>query len=596
MTFRTRSAPKPTRRRVRRSDTRRAIYITLTFSLAIVVALALLGGVFVSSYYTEHWAPVAGVNGQAISSDDVYARARVNMARYERQLADYATLRNQGKITSDEYSTFESTITGQEGTAMSDALTELENELTIRQYAAKNGISVTSQQTQDQITKDGTIDEMRHVMVISVSPTPIPPAYTITADDETRAQTKAQGYLDEVNGGKAWSDVSTEATASTEGTSGSQNDLGLVTKDQMTSLDPDFRDAIFNLAKANDVTALFKGTDGSYSFATVTEIVPEFVDANWQSSVSSASNGDAFRQQAEGEAIKTAVQASIENKYITSATTQRRVLELSVSPGYGEPGDGDEVLIRMMVFSPNHDMSNASSVDPSDPAWTDALNRANAAYATLQADPTKFDSMARDTTTNDDIYWDTAGGQVPWIPADLFMDTTQSGATGLGMPSVQQAVFADGLTPGQILAPVLESNSGYVVVQFQGRRPAPDLRIAQAQFEINDGKDFATVAAQESETVDAASGAELGWVSPYQLDTPEEQAIFSVPVGSVTPMVDDNGYHIYKVIDEQTRVQDAPEQARLKDVVFQRWLAELEASSLIWTNDTRVATLQSATP
>jgi hypothetical protein len=35
MTFRTRSAPKPTRRRMRRNDSRRAVYITLIFGLAI---------------------------------------------------------------------------------------------------------------------------------------------------------------------------------------------------------------------------------------------------------------------------------------------------------------------------------------------------------------------------------------------------------------------------------------------------------------------------------------------------------------------------------------------------------------------------------
>ena len=61
-------------------------------------------------------------------------------------------------------------------------------------------------------------------------------------------------------------------------------------------------------------------------------------------------------------------------------------------------------------------------------------------------------------------------------------------------------------------------------------------------------------------------------------------------------MVNDNGYHIYKVVEEQTRVQDPAQQARLKDVVFARWLSELEASSLIWTDQTAVSAIQSATP
>jgi hypothetical protein len=595
MTFRTRTVSKPTRRRSRRSDTRRAIYVTVIFSLAIVIALSLLGGVFVAGYYSDHWAPMAAVNGRAISVDDVRALANVNIARYDRELADYATLRNQGKITSDEFSSFQTTIQGKQQTALSDSLTEIENEFMIRQYAAKNGITVDSQQIADQIKFDGTIDEMRHIMVIGIAPNPVAPAYAITADDEQRAQARAQALLDEVKGGKAWADVVTESNDYTIGTSGQTSDMGLVTKANATSIDPNLRDAVFQLANVNDVTGLFKESDGSYRFATVTEIVPEYVDPDWESSVTAKSSADVFHQQAEGEALKTAIQKSIEDKYITSPTTQRRVLELSVSPGYGQPGDGDEVAIKVIIFAPGGSTDNAAGLDPSDPKWADAKSKADAAYAEIQADPSKFATMAADKNVNNS-YWQSYGGEIPWIPADLFAATTQTGNYGIDMPSVQQAVFAADVKPGDILGPIFEQDQGYVIVQLLGRRPAPDLRIAEAQFQINAGADFATVAQQVSETVDAANGAELGWVSPYQLDQVQQDAIFSTPVGDVTPMIDDNGYHIYKVLEEQTRVQNSDEQARLKDVVFARWLSDLQASALIWQDTNRVSALSSATP
>ena len=89
MTFRTRTAPKATRRRTRRSDTRRSVYITLSFSLAIVSALSLMGGVFVASYYQDHGAPVAAVSGEGISKDAVKDRTAVDLARFQRQIADY---------------------------------------------------------------------------------------------------------------------------------------------------------------------------------------------------------------------------------------------------------------------------------------------------------------------------------------------------------------------------------------------------------------------------------------------------------------------------------------------------------------------------
>jgi PPIC-type PPIASE domain/SurA-like N-terminal domain len=594
MTFRTRSAPQPSRRRVRRSDSRRTIYITLSFSMAIAIALSMLGAVFAAGYYSDHWAPIAGVNGEAISKDAVNERAHVNLARYNREIADYTSLRNQGKITGDEFSSIQSNLTNNESTLFTDALKQLENEATIRQWAAKNGISVTSQQVDDQITKDATIQEMRHVMIIGVAPAPVAPAYAVTKVNEQAAQTRAQGLLDEVNNGKAWADVQTEAQG-IAGSTGVSSDVGLTSKAAL-SLDPDLVDAIFALAKPNDVTTLFKGSDGVYRFATVTSIVPAYVDDNWESSISSTASGSGYRAEAEAEALRTAVQNDVEKKYISDPTTQRHVLEISVSPGYGQPGDGDEVKISVIVFSPSGDESNASSVPTTDPAWAEAKTRADAALAKLQANPSVFDSMARDKTVNDDQYWNSTGGSIPWIPADLFNDQTLSGSTGLGTPNVMAAVFAQGVQPGQFLGPIQEPSEGWVVVEFQGRRPAPLQRIAEAQFAISSGVDFGTEASKISEVVDASNGGDLGWVSRYQLDDVEEQAIFNTPVGQVTPMVDDNGYHIYKVLEEQTRTQDAATQARLKQVVFPRWLADLEATSLIWTDQAAVTDLASMTP
>ena len=595
MTFRTRTSSQPTRRRARRSDTRRNIYITITFSLAIAVALSLFGGVFLASYYTSHWAPIAAVNGQAISTDDLNTRESVNLARYSRLLTQYGLLRNQAKLTSTEYSSFQSSITSSQSSVAADSLKELEGELTIRQYASKNNISVTSQQVDDQIKKDGTIPELRHVLVIGVSPEPTPPAYATSTADEQAAQKQAQAYLDEVKGGKKWADVATESHAGDVGSSGTTGDVGLMTKTN-TTLDPDLRAAIFALAKVNDITPIFKGTDGLYRFATVTEIIPQLDDPNWLSNIEGQTNGGAYRSREEALALRQAIQDSIEAKYVTGETTQRRVLEIGIAPGYASAGSGDEVSIKMMVFAPGNDTSSASSVAADDPKWADAKKRADDAFAKLKADPTKWDSMARDNKVNDDLVWINQGGVVPWIPADLFMAQTQSGVSGLGLPDLQTAVFADNLTPGQLIGPVLESSQGYVIAQFEGRRPAPDARMAQAQFEIASGADFATVASKLSETADAANGAELGWVSPYQLDSVQEKAIFSTPVGSVTPMVNDNGFHIYKVVEEQKRLPDAAAQLRLKEVVFARWVTDLQANALIWTNQTVVDALTSASP
>jgi parvulin-like peptidyl-prolyl isomerase len=595
MTFRTRTAPKPTRRRARRDDNRRTIYMTLSFTLAIVAALSLMGGVFVAGYYADHGASIAAVNGEVISKDAVRDRASLNLAIYARQIADYTTLRNQGKITTDEYTTLTNTIQSNESlsTIYSSSLTQLIDEAEIRQYAAKNNIAVTDQMVTDQVRTDSTIDEMRHVKIIGVTPEPTPPSSAVTSTDITNALTKIQGYLNEVKGGKAWDDVATEANSASTGTS--VGDIGLVTKSSL-QVDPDIADAIFALAKPNDMTTIFKGTDGTYRFATVTSIVPAYVDADWQNSIGTASNAGLYQAYARAEATQKAVQTAIEAKYVSGATVQRQVLEIAVAPGYGQPGNGDEVKISMIVFAPGHSESNAANVPTTDSSWTDAKARADAAVAKLRADPSQFAKMAADTTVNDDQYWNSSGGSVPWIPADLFNAQTTAGSTGLGLTNVAQFVFAPGLATGAILDPIQEPSQGYVVVLYQGRRPAPDQRIADDLLQINSGVDFATVAKQSSESADASTGGDLGWVSPYMLTADQQAAIFQTPVGRVSNIVNGNGYYLYKIIDQQTRTPDAAQQAKLKKVVFPRWLSELQANSLVWQDTAAVTALAPATP
>lgn len=599
MTFRTRQAPKPTRRRARRSDTRRTIYITLMFTLAMVCALSLLGGVFVASYYQDHGAPIAAVAGEPISKDAVKDRIALNKAHFDRQLADYLTLRNQGKMTSDDYSALENSVLSAETSINSNTLTQLINEAEIRQYATKNNITVSDQQVQAQIKTDSTVPAMRHVKIISVPVEAKFPNNSPTQADIDAALTKAQGYLKEVQGGKAWDDVQTEADSigASSGTGG--GDLGLLPHDS-ASLDPALADAIFALAKTGDATAIIKGSDGGpYQFATVTGIVPEWVDSDFESAIDATVSSGAYGAYARQAAIKTAVQAFVEAKYVTGATDQRFVNEIFVSTGLGKAGDGDEVKLKMLVYSPVHPAVSgvtASSIAATDPAWAKAKARADAAVAELRADPSKFATLAADTTNNDDINFSGQGGDVPWISGDIFNAQTLDGNTGLDMTAVAAAVFAPGLKAGTLLDALQEPSSGYVVVLFQGRRAAPDQRIANAVWQVNNGVDFATEAKIESEAADGGTGGQLGWVSPYMLTLAQQNAVYNTPVGRVSDIVSANGYYVYQVVKEENRIPDAAQQVKLKKIVFSSWLNELQASALVWQDTAAVSALASATP
>jgi parvulin-like peptidyl-prolyl isomerase len=573
--------------------------------LAIACALSLMGGVFAASYYQDHGAPIASVNGEAISKDALSTRVKVDRARYDRRLTEDQTMRNQGKISTDDYATLESAITNSETSLSTDGLTEIINEAELRQYASKNNITVTDQQVDDQIKLDSTVPELRYVKIISVPVEATAPASAPTQADSDKALAQAQAYLAEVKAGKSWDDVATEAEAGQQmSTNSGGGDIGLKPKADLT-IDPDLADAIFNLAKTGDTTAIMQGVNGAYRFATVTTIVPSWVDSGWETSMNSAAGSDAYRDYARNEAINKAIQKVIEAKYISGETVQRDVREIQVRSGFGQLGDGDEVKVSLMVFSPSHNMSTANTdTDTTDANWTDALARAKAAVAKLHEDPTKFSTMAKDSSTNDDTNFASMAGNIPWIPSDWFNATTEADPTtgqtntGLGMTNVANAVFQSDLPAGTILDPVLEPNYGYVVVLFQGRRPAPAQRIANAAFDINSGVDFETEAKSVSEAADAINGGDLGWVSPYMLTSEQQAAIYATPVGRATNIIDDGsgGYYMYKVVSEQTRAPDAAQQAKLKKVVYSSWLNELNADSLVWQDSAAVSALASASP
>jgi hypothetical protein len=590
MTFRP-PASKPTRRRSRQQDSRRAIYFNIAFGLSALAALVLLGGVVLGNYYTDHGAPVASVNGVAVSKDAVRARASVNTARSNRLLSNYDILRNQGKMTTVEASTLSSAVPTDQSTIYTNSMNELTQGLTFQQYADKHGISASDADVEAQLVKDATIPEMRHVKVIAVDPTTTPPNSIPTVADNDAAKALAQSYLDSIQtGGKKWDDVYKTSTTGVTTPSGS-GDQGLITRDS-GNLDPALVDAVFNLQKVNDITPVMRGTDGTYRFATVTSILLPYVDQGWEAAVSSASNGDELHRAAKTEALQAKIRAGVEAQYVTGPSTARHLQEIVVSSGYGQQGGGDEVRSRMIVFAPNHDTSKAASLDPNGPEWADAKNRANAAWQTLNKDITQFTTIASDTKQNDDAYLASVGGQFPWLPNSVFTGNAQQ-QQGLGMSAVPAAIFNPSIKLG-LQTPIQEPTMGWIIVDFQGSRPAPSQRIADVQLLLATGGDFATVAQKYSEAPDANYGADLGWVYKWQLQPDLEDAIVQAPVGGLSRVVEvSDGWHLYKVLAEETRTPSASEQLTLKATVWNGWLAALNKQSNVWTD---TAGLQAITP
>jgi parvulin-like peptidyl-prolyl isomerase len=593
MTFRP-PATTQQRRRSRQGSARRSLYLNIAFGAVTVASVAVLAGVLLGYYYTDHWAPVSSVNGVAISKDDVRNRASVNSARYQRQIDDFVVMRNQGSITADEYSSLSASLTAQLDTTSlyDEALSQLQGDLVIQQYADKNGIHISDPDVDAQIEKDATLDEMRHVMVIGVDARPTPPASTPTQQEIDKAKAQAEAYLAELKQGKDWQEVYNESTAdSSIGSEGyNTGDLGMVTRDTL-NLDPGLVDIVFAMAEG-EYSAVYDSEDGIFRIVTVTKIMAPYTDTGWVDAVGQKASGDAYRSAARAEALRAAVRDSIEARYISGPTTARHVKEIAVSPGFG--GAGTEYKLKIMVFAPNHDTTTAATLASDDPAWDDAKKRADEAYAELQGDPDKFATLARDTTKNDEPWFAESGGDVPWISGDTIYDFGAGGTT-LDMPALRSAVSNEDLQP-ELLEPFLEPSMGYVVAYFQGARPSPATRVATIQLLISLGSlSFESAVSKYSEAADAPKGGDMGWVTRYQLPAEMEQAVFNTPVGDVSPTVQTSqGLWIFKIVAEETRTPDSEEQAKLKLSVWPAWVTELTDAANIWTDQSALTAITPA--
>jgi foldase protein PrsA len=109
---------------------------------------------------------------------------------------------------------------------------------------------------------------------------------------------------------------------------------------------------------------------------------------------------------------------------------------------------------------------------------------------------------------------------------------------------------------------------------------------------LENGEDFAKVAAQVSIGPEAVRGGDLGLISRQTMPEPLDKTLFSLPVGKVSPIVKSAyGYHIFKITEIQparTRsFGDCKEEvmatvrARKEDAAFTTWLEGLKVKAII---------------
>jgi parvulin-like peptidyl-prolyl isomerase len=107
-------------------------------------------------------------------------------------------------------------------------------------------------------------------------------------------------------------------------------------------------------------------------------------------------------------------------------------------------------------------------------------------------------------------------------------------------------------------------------------RPPDITQMTKIRDEAVAGKDFATLARDNSEGPEAGKGGDKGWVAAGLIDSRQVKAIFETPVGQVSPIVEikDVGLFVYKVVAERTQTPDEDQLTTIKARAFQNWYGE----------------------
>jgi parvulin-like peptidyl-prolyl isomerase len=556
----TRAKPGSTRSRSWEDRDRRSMYLNIGFGLTIVVAILLLVIAWGASWYGDHLAQAGSVSGETITKDAFAKQVDINAFRADYQSRRIRTLLAAGRIRAADAEARQAVIDQRLGQTATISLEQLVDGTIQAKLAPDQGVTVTDADIDARFAEEATTPELRHAWMIAVAPELAAGESAPTDAAKAAAKAKAAAALADLKAGKDWETVA--KAVSTDATKDQAGDLSFV--DKFSTLDQPFLDAV--MAAAQDTpTEVIEGLDGTYRVGRVTEIVAPVVDATLESQVKDAGISlDDFRAALRREVVRSKLDDAIVAARLAPGP-QREVSEILIQEGQSESGP-QAVRTRHILYSPNDDPQNASTLPADDPGWAAAEAAAKATYEKLKADPSLFDSIAR--AESDESAAVSTGGKLPYFSADDPID-----------PAFWKAISAPGLQPGQLLAPV-KSSFGWHVIQVQ-HFPTDQEWAAKLKTQMDAGTlPFADAARDNSDKASAADGGLLGWVGKGQLDEAQEAAIFAAPIGKVSdPLtVPGEGIYLYKVSTEETRAPEGDQAATLKNSAFSIWYAKQKAT------------------
>jgi parvulin-like peptidyl-prolyl isomerase len=550
---------RPTTRRSSRTgvdaDARRTLLINVGFTLVILAAVLVLAGAAFASWYGEHMSAVATVNGEGISKDQLATRSDIEMFRLQELYTKTSNAMSLGRISQSEGQQQLSLINQQAQYIESIALEDEIDSVLVRQLGGKRGVPADPAAVDAKLTEEATTPAQRHAWVITVRPEVATGATEPTAAAIEAARTEATELQAKLAAGTTtWEDA---IKSSDDGYASANGDLLYITAD-VTAPDKAYVEAIFALADKG-ITPVVEGSDGAFRIGRVTDIVAAKTDPAYQDRITEAGIGlDAYRRVLEAEVIRDGIDGQLLAEVVDAPSIQRRVSEIYIA-GTADGSTANEVKSRHILYAPNDDPNGAADLAADDPAWAKAEAEARAAYEKLKAGTADFATLAR--AESDDKASGAEGGDLGYYTPESGLDQAYA-----------DAIFADGLTEGQLLEPV-KSSFGWHVIQIVDIRPPASVRIAEVADKVKaPGADFAALAKEYSEGTEAKDGGDLGWIARYQLARDKEDTLFALQAGQTSAVVEESdGSHVYKVTAVESRKPDDAQAETLRADAFDNW-------------------------
>ncbi len=577
MTFKAKPVVKRAQRPAWEGQDRRNFYLNIGFGIVVLAAVVILVVAGALTWYDQHLTAVGSVNGQSITKDEYRDRYQIEAWRMDETERRIRTEVVAGHMTEGDAQSQLESLNNTRNQLPSIVLERLIDSKLQATLATEEGIAATPQDVDAQLVKEATTPEQRHAWVIEVAPELDPGAVTPTAARKAAARTAADAALKDLEDGTAWEDVakasSTDAASAPQG-----GDLGWLQAED-TQMDEPFLTAIF-AAEVDTPTAVIEGDDGSYRIGRVTEISAESVDGAYQAKLT---NDGIDLNKYRAVVLADVIHQKLEDKLVAQVSQpgpQRHVQEIYIKQADAGLG-ADAIKVRHILYSPNDDPSNASTLDANDPAWAAAEQLAQATYLKLKENPELFDSIARAESDEGSARGLTgSGGKLPYFDSQSSIDE-----------AFRDVIMAPGLKAGDLLEPV-KSAFGWHVVQVM-YRPTDLDRLNALKALADKGDDFATLARDNSEGQEAGAGGDIGWIAKGQLDVSLIDAIFATGIGKTSDVVtvDNDGLYLFRVLGEEVRTPEGRQLDELRSTAFSDWYQARKDAATIERDPELAATL-----